>query len=497
MTRARIARVAGRAAAVAALLIGLASRAGAILPATSAPTAATTTAPARRAADADPPPVRPEPPPLLAIDGAFIHATLSTIAPESRRAALFGIGPGDGVDGQFAFVCAAGTPIAAGQVSAKPGDAPALSLDWIGAAPDAGFEVWIVKRDLLARIRPRMPERAALWARIESCSAPLGTARVALPAGSGLRAGDVLWVERGDVPIAVLSLSRPDGGIAAAKCERLVANAAPQPGDWARLAHGDAERRAGRLRSVVIRVGPHDGDQELLFPLDATDGAAPGDRFVVSDKSGPIGLMELTEFRPPFAIGVALRAVCRRAVQPGDELIRRPPADVRSGRIPLQLFRVEKDYALVNAGESDGMTRGQKLLLVRGGAPCATLAVAAVKSDFCGVRVERAFDETRPFEMRVGDSVHADLPRGWQQRLGVVEWRQAGDRLASVRLDDGRSAAPGAVVEIVTGSGRSLAGVVAESRHGHAALYLPVQPAPAVASAGDAVYMDADPAAAP
>ena len=292
--------------------------------------------------------------------------------------------------------------------------------------------------------------------------------------GAAFEAGDRLIVVRKGLPIARLTVRRVEEGHATAAIERLVANAAPVEEDEAQLEQNPAERRAGRLRSRVLRVEGK-GDQTVWFPADAADGAAIDDRWTVRDGGSYIGMVEVQELRSPFAVGQAFAAMCRRPVRVGDELVRRDPRDVRAGRTPLHVFRVEGNYALINAGESDQLVRDQRLYVVREGRVRATLVVTTVKMDFCGTRIEPVTsNEAAVGGVVADDDVYVTLPKAPMRRaVATIEWVEADGRVAAAKLREGATMRPGEVVSVRSEGGAHSAGIVVAAGREGATIYLP------------------------
>ena len=300
--------------------------------------------------------------------------------------------------GDTVVIVAQAAPIAVGTLTARPGARPAAKVDWMAAAPvatgdapwrAAGLEAVVVPRDASARLRERLSADGTLWSVVSEVASDGGTCRIDARPNDGFLPGDRLWALRGGLPIAQVEVERidPRRG-AAAGVTRLVGNAAIATGDAVRLAHAPAALRAGRLKSLVLRVDPHGEEQEVWFPLDPRDGAAAGDRFEVEEDGAYVGLIELREYRGPFAVGLATVALGRRPVRVGDAVRRRDPRDVARGTAALRVFRAEDGYFLVNGGEVDGLAVGQRLLSYPGGLLAAVLRVNTVKVDFCGATIE-------------------------------------------------------------------------------------------------------------
>jgi hypothetical protein len=375
--------------------------------------------------------------------------------------------------GQVVIVHAEGSPLASAHVVRVEGASALVAFDWVGVLPAGGFEAAVLPASPGRYARPRLPAACFLHCRVGRVAADGATCHVAATEHDGFEVGDRLLVERHGLPIARLILRAFDGTGASAEVVHLVANAAPGAGDTARLEQNPRRRAAGRLRSRVLRVEGK-GDQTVWFPASSADGAAVGDRWTVRDGGSYIGVVQVQEFRGPFAVGQALAGFCRRPIRVGDDVMRRDPRDVRAGRLPFQIFRIEGDYALVNAGEEDRVERDQRLLAVRDGRTLATLIVTTVKVDFCGAKLEpTASAPSSDDRLLIGDDVYLAPPPPPRRAIGTIEWVEDAGRVASVALRDGASLRVGEVVAVESGNVTESAGLVTASGRDHATLYLP------------------------
>lgn len=395
---------------------------------------------------------------------------------------------------QFVIFHADGAPVAAGRVTKVDGMTAEVKLDWVGVLPGEGFEASAIPDRCGSLLKDLLPGDCSMRLKIVRVDPAGSECRLKIAAGGGIDVGEHLVVERKGLPIARLDVRRVDELDATAAIERLVANAAVTVGDEAHLEQNPTERRAGRLRSRVLRIEGK-GDQTVWFPAVAADGAAIDDRWTVREGGSYIGMVEVQELRGPFAVGQAFAAVCRRPVRVGDELVRRDPRDVRAGRSPLQIFRVEGDYALINAGEGDQIVRDQRLYVVRDGRVRAMLVVTTVKMDFCGTRVERlTTNEAAEEDVAAGDDVYLTPPTGpVRSTIGTIEWVEADGRVAAAKLHEGAAARRGEVVSVESEGGAASAGIVVAAGRDGATIYLPAISRAGAIEAGADVYAETTP----
>ncbi len=426
--------------------------------------------------------------------GVSIAAGRVEAVTEDGASATVRLADGTLVANQFVVFHADGAPLAAGHVTSVSSGAAEVKFDWIGVLPALGFEAAVLPIRCGLQLKELLPSDCSMRARVGEVDSAGGECRLELAAEGGFEAGDRLIVVRKGLPIARLTVRRVDDGHATAAIERLVANAAPIEGDEAKLEQNPAERRAGRLRSRLLRVEGK-GDQTVWFPAAAADGAAIDDRWTVRDGGSYIGMVEVQELRGPFAVGQAFAAMCRRPLRVGDELVRRDPRDVRAGRTPLHVFRVEGNYVLVNAGESDQLVRDQRLFVVREGRVRATLVVTTVKMDFCGTRIEPVTsNEAAGGGVVADDDVYVTLPKAPVRRaVATIEWVEADGRVAAAKLQEGATMRRGEVVSVGSDGGAFSAGIVVAAGREGATIYLPAISRAGATEAGAEVYTESGP----
>lgn len=420
------------------------------------------------------------------------RATLESVGEDGKSAV---IRPRERVaieGGQEVVFSAEGTPLACGHVTTtQPGGATA-GLDWVGVLPAPGFEATIIPRDLGRAVRAQLPYDGALWTAVRGVSDDGKRCTLSANEADGFVAGDRLLVLRKGLPIARVKIERFVEDGAEGEVTKLVGNATPEVKDAARLEQSPAARQSGRLRSRVLRV-TGEGDQAIWFPVDERDGAAAGDRWLVSEADGPVGVIELREFRGPFGVASGLAALHRRPIRVGDWVERRDPRAVAAGRVPLQIFRVEGDYVLINAGETDQMTRDQTLIVRRDGREIARVVVSAVKIDFSGAKVLAAATASAPASqphetaLQPGDEVFVRPPPPGRKRLGKLEWVEA-ERVAALGLEGGARLAVGDAVIVDLGEARLATAIVLDAGAERATLYAPAAGGPGPMIAGAEVY---------
>lgn len=376
--------------------------------------------------------------------------------------------------GQNVVIHAEGVPLAAGRITSVGGDATQVRFDWIGVPPAPGFEATILPADLARRRRELVAPRRSIWARVTRVDEDRSALAFAPGTDAGFRVGDELFVLRRGLPVARMATTQAAPAEAEGRYTRLIGNAQPAAGDVVRLFQSPRDRADRRPRSIVLEARGR-GDQTVLFPMTPEDGAEIGDRWQVRSDGRVIGVVELREFRGPFAEAFGLAAFQRRPIRVGDEVIRRDRDALRAGRQSLSIFRTEWDRALIDAGEVDDIAREQRLTVWRDGRPVCGLTVSAVKVDFCVAGID-APPTTAPAESapQVGDEVYLAPPRRRPPiELGTIEWIENDNRIAALQVTETPPLMRGDWIEIGAGPDDDAVGVIVAVHQDRAAAFVP------------------------
>lgn len=265
----------------------------------------------------------------------------------------------------------------------------AVRLDARAEQPKAGAMATRLPRDLAARMRSWLPPGATLWARLDAQSPTATTAWIDGGLLDGFRVGDRLLIVRNDIPIGRMIAARVQDTVALGTVVALAANVTPAPGDRVKLWPGPADRDVGRLESRILLVKPVAGTDriEVWLPGDPLDGVEKGQHWEIRRDGQYVDCVEIVDFRGRFAVGLQSAAFARDAIRVGDAAVLRTAALVRTGRMPMRVFRREGNYCLMNAGEDAGLEVGGRLAVVRDGRTLAELEIDTVKMDYCGATV--------------------------------------------------------------------------------------------------------------
>jgi hypothetical protein len=243
----------------------------------------------------------------------------------------------------------------------------------------------------------------------------------------------------------------------------LLSNARAEAGDRVRLWPSPFDRRIGRLDTVVMDV--------------RTDGKAPQFRFVASDHEGLrperigelyrgrtyIGLASVTEVGSPLTWAeMDLEATLpgkEGVPHVGDRMLLRSAPPRREVLLDAAVFRVERltgeahDYALIAAGEQDGVQEGDRFVVYHRHphdkhqkTAVAELVVKKVNIDYSGAEVHdlAPADDER---IEPWDMAERNLPpeERWEN-AGIVTDRTEAGRMGWADVDDRVSLKAGEIV---------------------------------------------------
>lgn len=302
-------------------------------------------------------------------------------------------------------------------------------------------ESWVSRRAVvvpassLSAAKGRLPARTTVRARVADLGP--GGRQLWIDAGkaSGLSPDDALWILRDDFPLArgrvVLALERA----ALAQIRPLVANALPDSGDEVELWPSPAMIRSDRAESVVMAVTPNADGAQLTLAGSLREGFKPERQVEVFDGEAYVGLAAVTAASDRLCVAQALQAFCTTQPARGQRAVLRPEPGSADRRLEARVFDVRPGYALLSAGDRDGVRIDQIFAVVRDGQIVARLAVKAVKDDFAGAEPVLEADGSAPDVRKWDRAVREPVPAAAVQRLGVVETVARGSQWMTARLD--------------------------------------------------------------
>lgn len=423
------------------------------------------------------------------IDSPVQPATVLRVSPE-RRTLLLEPSTLIAEIGDRVWILDSLRPLARGVIVMKRGTAFGVALDWMSS----GFEFKSrMKAAVLAREILKGPAdasaRVVAPARVETAEGTGQSCWISNGPGAPFAVGITLSAEHGGWPIASLRIDAVEATRAHCIVTPLVGNTAVIVGDFARLWPNAGERKTGRLHTRVLRIKQDGPDQELWLPHPDPQESRPGERFAIFRDGQYVGIASVVSTTDRFLIANTNPALCRMPVRVGDYVVRRPTADVQSGFTPMYIFQVDGPYALVSAGETDGLRLDMPLFLMRDGRKVAELRVNTLNDEHCGVTLAdssatqsaAASSMMSQPTMRLWDTVYARIPPSATTQHITKILAEAG--LVEVKCDAER--ATGSDVITVRSAGLAWQAIVL-ARTNSAALVAPVRGSiPAVAAPGD------------
>jgi hypothetical protein len=175
----------------------------------------------------------------------------------------------------------------------------------------------------------------------------------------------MLLVSRNGIPIARGHVVAVEDQTALATLRPVVGNALPQAGDAAELWPAPAERRQGRLNSIVLEVRKSRDGPLIRFVGSSADGLVAGRLVDLYRQDAYVGVAVITDVLDPISVAQMIESASARPAAEADVAVVRPaPPDQP---IRAAIFKVAGgDYCLLAAGESDGVQVGEKFAVYRG-----------------------------------------------------------------------------------------------------------------------------------
>ena len=245
--------------------------------------------------------------------------------------------------------------------------APTSSAGLLAAPVGAvarGLSAAIVRGAALVDGRDVLPEGVTLRGRLVRLPPGRRTAWLDLGARAGLRVGDMLLVSRNGIPIARGHVVIVEDQTALASLRPVVGNALPQADDAVELWPAPAERRQGRLNSIVLEVRQDRDGPLIRFVGSSADGLVAGRLVDLYRRDAYVGVAVITDVLDPISVAQMIESASARPAGEGDVAVVRPaPPDQP---IRAAIFKVAgADYCLFAAGEGDGVQVGEKFAVYR------------------------------------------------------------------------------------------------------------------------------------
>jgi hypothetical protein len=436
---------------------------------------------------------------VLWLADAPAPAPATATAPQVCRAAVLavsriepvvsvGAGRQQGVAiGDAAAIVDGATVLATGRVIVLDDTRAALQLEeeTAGRASLTGKRAVMVSASWLAAVRGQMPPGTTVRAQVSGVGPASRQFWIDAGSASGFAAEDTVWVLRDDFPVARGRVASVLGHAALVQSLPLVANALPDEGDAVELWPSPAMRRGSRPESVVMAVTPNADGAELTLAGSTREGFVAERQAELYDGGEYVGLAGITTASDRLCLAQSLRAFCTKLPVRGLRAVVRPAGDHRR-RLDARIFDVRPGYALVSAGDRDGVRIDDVFAVLRNGQIVGRLAVKAVKDDFAGTEPIPGADGTMPELQKWDRVVREPLPPEPVQRVGAVESVARSSRwLAASLVPDVGRVDVGEVVRIAADP--PAAAIVTAVADSAALLYVPSGWGPASLTSGQAI----------
>lgn len=373
---------------------------------------------------------------------AVLETTVTGFSPE-RAVVAVPVGSKAGVEiGDRFWVFRGGGIDAAGEIQVVTAEGSA------GAAAGAaditpGRPVTILRSAALAACRDNLPPEVTIRGRIARVPPGRRNAWLDLGAHSGINVGDTLLVRRltqnqVELPLARGRVEIVRDQTALVVLAPLVGNALPQPGDIAELWPSPADRRLGRLESMVLKTRPAaepEGDLLITLVGTAEDGLERGrlvDLFRGREYIGHAAIADVGD-RNCSALVFAAGRRPQAEIKEGDRACVRSPAGSPAMPLSAAIFEIlstpDGQFARIAAGETDGVQTGEKFIVRRRDDADATLrkdiaelTVQSVHVDHCTAGIHPLDPQAPP--VRVWDFAERREPLlpDWRA-IGIVQER--------------------------------------------------------------------------
>ncbi len=309
------------------------------------------------------------------------------------------------------------------------GEPPATVYRYSGPIdlPDSRprLSAWFVPADLKACLIDQWPRDLTLAAEVDSFGPGGRSAWVRAGSNDGVGVGDTWWLRIGGQPVARLETRLVDSAVSFCTVVPLVSGPPLRPAARVTLWPSPGAARLGMAVTAVVYIESGTSDPLVWVaappPIDTPpephldffrEGrfVAHGivehqdDRFwyVRLVRPGPEAPVSPTTTRPAEAGTAVLPVVPTPAptaptdsappdglpVRVGDDARIRTQADVDALRFIARVFEVTSGWALINAGETDGITVDRPAVAYRGAAPLGSARVTRVQRSYSVVTLE-------------------------------------------------------------------------------------------------------------
>ncbi|HSW45501.1 MAG TPA: hypothetical protein VLM89_08015 [Phycisphaerae bacterium] len=308
------------------------------------------------------------PPGGFPADRSLVVQTTVVQSPRESSVVAFGSGIGAGVGVGDLFWVLDGTRVVGGGtifLAGKDGSAGR----WVGTAGGTvkGLTAVIVRQAGLGEARDMLPDGVTLRGRVMRLPPGRQTAWLDLGSQAGLRLNDMLLVSRRGIPVARGQVTGLEERSALAALRPVVGNALPQEGDTVELWPAPAERRQGRLNSVVLEARPDPKGNGLFvrFVGSSADGVVANRLVDLYRHDAYVGAAVIVDALDPISRAQMIESASMLPPDECDVVVVRPAPPDQPIRAAIFKVLEGNDYCLLAAGESDGVQVGEEFVVYR------------------------------------------------------------------------------------------------------------------------------------
>lgn len=327
---------------------------------------------------------------------------------------------------------------------------------------DASLRSWLVAPDAGGRLLGSWPTGAALRARVDQVGPGARCVWVGAGSNHGVGADEHWWLRFGGQPVARFDVRWVEPEVCFCAAVPLAADLPLCAGQLVELWPAPGERRHGMARTAVAFVEQR-GEACVVWvaaPPHAVCPPEPHVDFYHADRYVGHGVVEARDDqfwyvrlvpvggRAPVTSQPTSRAATTapgtagsqpaegkapvatrfasgrpRTAQVGDVAIVRTRADIDRRRFVARVFEISPEGALINAGEDDGLRRGQIESLFRAGCEVGRVEITRVQR---GYSVVRFSGDTSGPPPQPGDEIRFSPPAAPAVTVAVVESVQDG-----------------------------------------------------------------------
>jgi hypothetical protein len=385
---------------------------------------------------------------------------------EQQSVLTFNVGGNDVAVGDRFWVAGVGETIGAGKILfvADGESFGRLADPAVKVAP--GAKVTLFRERAAAEYRDRLGKWVTIKGHVLRGSPWQKMAWLDIGSRAGLKLTNTVLIRRKGIPIARGRVKILEKDKSLTDLVPLVGNALARTGDAAELWPAPCFRRWGMVNSAVLEVEDHPEGALVTMVGNASDGLVKGRLVDLFRDGGYVGVAAVTETSGLLSYARMIEAASFTKPAEGDTALVRPPPKLKDVPLSAAVFRVEGDYSLLAAGETDGIRVEDKFIVRRQDINdaatwhyVAELTVKTTKVDYSGANIRLINPDAHKLELwdmaeRRGPGLHN------YRTIGIVEQVEADNRWAVGGVEAGSDIKPGTIIRCVSDKNQPCAGAV-------------------------------------